>query len=71
MLKYPWPGCGVVIAPDRGVEDLPQQKGALIRHLEGVESVWWKCKGHDLNHDTAKAITEHVAEITNLLRDVR
>ncbi len=70
MLKCPMPGCGVVIAPERGVEHLPEQKGALIRHLTGEESGWWKCHGHNLEHSAASAIAEHAVQITRLLEDV-
>lgn len=71
MLKCPMPGCGVVVAPERGVEHLSEQKGALMRHLQGDESGWWRCKGHKIKDPVlAREIADHVEKIAELIAQI-
>jgi len=71
MLKCPMPGCCVVVAPRKGCTDLPQQKGALIRHLTGGEgSSWWACAGHNLAPEPATRLAELAVAIAREVESI-
>ena len=71
MLKCPMPGCCVVVAPERGMEHLDEQKGALMKHLMGDESGWWRCHGHNLDQPIARDIAESVVKITQIIGELK